>query len=177
MINETTTSHRHTSHLFSTTTPVLLNFLALLRFCCFWAGPIPSACSELTVLETLDLRSNSINGMIPDAIGQATSLTSLWLSSNEIKGQIPSSIGDSLANLRFLGMSKNHLEGPIPASFGNLQKLESLQLYDNLLEGVVPACMQHLTSLQMLVLWVSVCYLSTAAVSAAATRLTNNSSC
>lgn len=110
--------------------------------------------SNLTVLR---LQSNRLKGSIPASIGKAAMLTELALAGNSISGDVP-----NLAYLNKLEMldlrdnqldgdlpemptalvtillSKNSLKGEIPKQFGELNRLQHLDLSFNFLVGSPP---------------------------------------
>lgn len=49
-------------------------------------GKIPRSVCSLTMLETLDLSDNNLEGCIPDGIGKLTSLKRLYLYKNKLTG-------------------------------------------------------------------------------------------
>ncbi|KAF3434343.1 hypothetical protein FNV43_RR25446 [Rhamnella rubrinervis] len=84
-------------------------------------------------LDTLDLRSNLIQGHLP--IPPSTSI--YFISSNQLFGQIPSSIC-ALAYIEVLDLSHNTLNGSIPLCLGNLSYLSVLDLRMNMFDGTIP---------------------------------------
>jgi len=134
-------------------------------------GPIPYGLRNLTLLENLNLKENTISssipdwfygsfphlkfldlssnilqGIIPNVLENVTSLITLDLSSNQLKGPIPTSLGN-VSSLIALDLSYNQLEGPIPNSLGNLTSAITLDLSHNQLEGPIPTSLGNMTSL------------------------------
>ena len=96
---------------------------------------MPQWLSNLTVLSTLNLASNSIQGAIPDAFANLVSLQELDLSYNHyIEHELPASLG-RLTNLRKLDLFANHITGKIPSSFAELCNLQTFNLMGNNLSG------------------------------------------
>ncbi|KAI4297498.1 hypothetical protein L6164_037387 [Bauhinia variegata] len=69
-----------------------------------FSGFIPQSISNLSKLETLNLRSNHISGSIPDEIGQGNRLKALNMAQNKLTGRIPKKI----FNISSLEMAKFH---------------------------------------------------------------------
>ncbi len=111
-------------------------------------GTIPSSIGNLTNLISLDLSRNNITGIIPSTI-DATNLWNLVLYDNQITGSIPSSIGN-LTNLTTLRLDGNKIEGSIPTTIGNLVNLLTLNLRGNQITGSIPTTIGNLTGLSTL---------------------------
>ena len=109
-------------------------------------GPIPSALSRLTGLQTLDLSDNELTGPIPSRTGNLASLETLDLGGNGLTGEIPSSL-NRLAVLKTLDLGDNLLEGEIPSWLSSVANLEKLSLNKNRLTGPVPFSLDGLTGL------------------------------
>jgi hypothetical protein len=114
-------------------------------------GPIPSTIGNLANLQVLELGKNQFSGGIPESIGNLKKLTRLVLSYIGLTGSIPSSIGNmsSLQTIMFMG---NSLTGSIPESIGMLSALTDFGAADNQLEGTLPESIGNLTSLKYLTL-------------------------
>ncbi|KAH0648319.1 receptor-like protein 12 [Solanum tuberosum] len=76
-------------------------------------------------------------------------MTSVDISSNRVEGYIPNSIGN-LSSLVLLNLSHNSFRGHIPAEFAKLQQLEALDLSWNKLIGDIPDPLSSLTFLEVL---------------------------
>ncbi|KAM3379292.1 hypothetical protein P3S68_011706 [Capsicum galapagoense] len=76
-------------------------------------GYIPSIIGDLTVLCTLNLSHNHLEGLIPASLHQLSVIESLDLSFNKIGGGILQQLG-FLTSLEALNLSHNHLVGCIP---------------------------------------------------------------
>ncbi|XP_014502138.1 probable leucine-rich repeat receptor-like protein kinase At1g35710 [Vigna radiata var. radiata] len=101
----------------------------------YFEGPIPDGIRNLTLLENLDLRGNSLSSSIPHWLfGVLSHLKFLDLSSNNLQGVIPDALG-SLTSLIALYMEENQLKGPIPTSLGKVTSLVTLDLSYNQLSG------------------------------------------
>ncbi|EOY13266.1 Receptor like protein 53, putative [Theobroma cacao] len=85
-------------------------------------------------LQTIDLRSNSLQGPLPTP---PHSIHHLLISENELTGEIPS----GFCNITFpqvLDMSKNNLSGIIPRCLANYRFLSVLNLRMNNFDGKIP---------------------------------------
>ncbi|KAL3654374.1 hypothetical protein CASFOL_004055 [Castilleja foliolosa] len=87
------------------------------------------------VVSQIDLASQGLKGFISNQIGLLTNLVSLNLSSNSLEGILPSGLGQK--SLVKLDLSKNKFTGYIPDSL-TLSSLKLMFLNDNSLEGQVP---------------------------------------
>ena len=88
-----------------------------------------------------------LSGEIPTQLGNLTIMRSLYLNNNELQGKNPSSFGN-LINLCQCDLSYNNLVGPIPPQLGNMGNLNSLRLINNGLEGGIPYSFTNLSELQ-----------------------------
>ncbi|TYI41983.1 hypothetical protein ES332_A01G065800v1 [Gossypium tomentosum] len=118
------------SHMFEGLPRLQVLYLAVNRF----SGKIPLSLFQCKKLEDIDLAGNSLEGILPKEIGNLTMLNTLQLHNNMIEG-VPEQIGD-LFNLETLGLSSNQLKGYLPPSIGNLTRLRILNLYNNSQTGV-----------------------------------------
>ncbi|XP_020231416.1 probable LRR receptor-like serine/threonine-protein kinase At2g16250 [Cajanus cajan] len=115
-------------------------------------GSIPELFGEsLGVLQVLDLSFCSITGLIPDSIGRLSVLRVLLLSGNLLTGKMPLTLGN-LTGLSVLNLSGNSLSGSVPDSVSKLVNLTRLDLSNNYLSGFVPPELGALLSLQKLYL-------------------------
>ncbi|XP_071915985.1 probable inactive receptor kinase At1g48480 [Coffea arabica] len=97
----------------------------------------PNTVSNLTNLQTLSMRFNSLSGPLPSDLSRLSDLRNLYLQHNFFSGPIPDSLS-SLANLVRLNLADNNFSGPIPTSFENLTRLATLYLEKNNLSGPIP---------------------------------------
>ncbi|CAJ2659547.1 unnamed protein product [Trifolium pratense] len=75
-------------------------------------SPFPQLIN-LTVLQTLVLRSCNLIGTVPEYLGNITTLRNLDLSFNKLSGQIPNTLG-VLENINILFLTGNLFTGPLP---------------------------------------------------------------
>ncbi|KAK2422679.1 putative leucine-rich repeat receptor serine/threonine-protein kinase [Trifolium repens] len=68
---------------------------------------------NLTILQTLVLRSCNLIGTVPEYLGNITTLRSLDPSFNKLSGQIPNTLG-VLENINLLYLTGNLFTGPLP---------------------------------------------------------------
>ncbi|KAM1517641.1 hypothetical protein ACFX11_021007 [Malus domestica] len=87
------------------------------------------------IISGIDLGSQGLKGFISDQISLLSNLVSLNLSSNSLEGVLPSGLGQK--SLKRLDLSNNEFTGPIPQSLIT-SNLQLLLLNNNLLEGKVP---------------------------------------
>lgn len=113
---------------------------------CSIQGVIPSSLGNLTLLSTLVLSQNGLKGIVPLELGQLGQLSVLDLSQNSLTGPIPDSFS-SLKNLSFLDLSSNFISGPIPPGIGILSNLRSLNLSNNGLNSDIPPQLGDLNAL------------------------------
>ncbi|MQM20542.1 hypothetical protein Taro_053562 [Colocasia esculenta] len=135
----------------------------------FFNGSVPDWFGSLTNLTTLSLKNNHLQGPLPRSIAGVKTLTSLSVSSNSISGRLPDL--SSLMNLEVLDLrendldselpalpkglvtillSRNSLVGEIPQQFGELNRLQHLDLSYNLLQGNPPASLFSLPNISYL---------------------------
>ncbi|GMH14463.1 hypothetical protein Nepgr_016304 [Nepenthes gracilis] len=91
----------------------------------------------LTVITTIDVSNNKLEGEIPQAIGDLVSLRWLNLAHNNFTGRIPPSLV-SLSELESLDLSSNMLEGQIPEEPASLTFFEFFNVSQNRLVGPIP---------------------------------------
>ncbi|KAG0494807.1 hypothetical protein HPP92_005801 [Vanilla planifolia] len=100
-------------------------------------GHLPSAISNLTHLQVLDLSNNFFNGPVPSSLSSLSNLKYLILTSNNFSGPIPFSILSNLSSLITLELSGNSLSGTLPPSLSSLSALTILDLSYNHLSGTL----------------------------------------
>ena len=110
-------------------------------------GILPPGLGQLSALESLDLRDNSLTGSIPTELGNLSQLEYLHLGENSLTGSIPAELGN-LGKLGALYLFKNNLTGSIPPELGNLANLRDLYLYDNNLSGCMPVGLSSLDDIR-----------------------------
>ncbi|KAL3655534.1 hypothetical protein CASFOL_001320 [Castilleja foliolosa] len=104
-------------------------------------------CNNLPKLTTIVLSFNRIEGQIPHNIWKCRGLEVLWLSYNRFNGEIPSEI-EGLSMLRELYLGVNDFKSAgVPAGFGNLSRLEILNIKLGSLTGHIPKQLGNCTSL------------------------------
>lgn len=105
---------------------------------------------RLSILENIDVNTNSFSGSIPSSLAECTALQSINMAKNRITGVIPSGLSD-LKNLSTLLLSSNNLNGTLRALTDSAQ-LVSLILSKNLFNETLPDAVKGLTNLQVLAL-------------------------
>ncbi|KAF7051888.1 hypothetical protein CFC21_060078 [Triticum aestivum] len=98
-------------------------------------GKLPASLEQLTMLTTLSMRNNKLQGNIPDL---PLSIRVLDLSNNNLSGSLPQSF--VVKELHYLSLSKNSITGVIPTDLCNMISLELIDLSDNNLSGELPDC-------------------------------------
>ncbi|CAN1813398.1 Receptor-like protein 34 [Linum perenne] len=118
---------------------------------CELIGTFPKKIAQsLTLLETLDLSSNHLQGPISRSIFELPSLRNLLLSSNRFRGPLDPSIS-KLQSLSILELDDNNFSSPIPNSLAELKNLTLLRLRNCELIGTFPQKIaQSLTLLEIL---------------------------
>ncbi|KAL4618786.1 hypothetical protein ACB092_06G035000 [Castanea dentata] len=128
-------------------------------------GTISSAIGNLTFAIRIDFSSNELNGKVPRSLGNLCNLREIRISYNKWNQKISEllektlemndarlsrhlinelgqfknlvvSIGN-LSSFRSLNLVTNQINGTLPQCFGQLSKLEYLNIDSNILEGVV----------------------------------------
>ncbi|XP_060670883.1 putative receptor like protein 25 [Ziziphus jujuba] len=99
---------------------------------------------SLSLVVSLDLSGNNLNGDLPGEITNLLGVVFLNLSRNHISGHIPESIS-RLTQLSSLDLSHNTFSGAIPQSLGSLSFLGYLNLSDNDFTGKIPHKDQMIT--------------------------------
>ena len=103
-----------------------------------------------TVVWDIDKPINTWHGVVV----KNDKVIALDLSFNNLEGVLPSQIGD-LENLQTLNLFRNKISGVIPESIGNLKQLTSLNIAFNALEGRLPNTIGNLASLESLELFMN----------------------
>ncbi|KAM3306411.1 hypothetical protein P3S67_013281 [Capsicum chacoense] len=102
-----------------------------------FTGSIPSSFSNISKLETLILKFNSVEGQIPKVIGSLVNHRVLNLGGNKLIGFFPTSLSNA-SRLETLEISDNSLQGNIPGEIGNLHSMNLLSIQYNQLTGIIP---------------------------------------
>lgn len=103
----------------------------------FIRGTLPEFLGSLSLLNTLILSGNLMDGTIPELFLETSPLLgTIHLSSMNITGTIPTQFG--LLPLADLRLDRNGLTGPIPAELGSIPELRILELQTNELDGSLP---------------------------------------
>ncbi|WVZ91881.1 hypothetical protein U9M48_037994 [Paspalum notatum var. saurae] len=108
-------------------------------------GTLPASLEHLTMLTTLNMRYNQLEGSIPDL---PTSVQVLDLSYNYLSGSLPRSFGNN--ELYYLLLSNNYLSGVIPTELCNMVLMEAIDLSNNHLSGEVPNCWNKISNLYII---------------------------
>ncbi|XP_044952817.1 receptor kinase-like protein Xa21 [Hordeum vulgare subsp. vulgare] len=114
------------------------------------SGQVNPSLGNITFLKRLNLSYNGFSGQLPP-LNQFHELISLDLSSNSFQGIISDSFTNR-SNLKLVDLSRNMLQGLIPAKIGSLYNLTRLDLSKNNLTGVIPPTISNATKLQLLIL-------------------------
>ncbi|KAM7462590.1 hypothetical protein LguiA_030711 [Lonicera macranthoides] len=132
------------------------------------SGTIPISLSNASDLEHISLGDNKFVGKVPTNLGRlerlqafmfdinflgsgeaddmnflisltnCSALEDLTAMTNQLGGTLPNSVGNLSTQLQSFGVAENQLYGEVPLGFGNLAKLEILQLGFNQFEGQIP---------------------------------------
>lgn len=97
----------------------------------FFNGSIPSLFNSTSNLTVLSLKNNKLKGPFPVSILSITTLTDIDLSTNQIDSSLPS----MPKGLIRLFLSRNSFSGQIPKQYGQLNKLQQLDVSFNALTG------------------------------------------
>ncbi|XP_040573970.1 toll-like receptor Tollo [Lepeophtheirus salmonis] len=106
-------------------------------------------CQNISSLESLILKGNSIQSISPGAISALPSLLSLDISNNGLRVLVNDAF-QGLGNLKFLDLSHNALVALPPDIFKGLSKLESLSIGNNSLGTIDINVFSNLGSLKSL---------------------------
>ncbi|KAJ7956071.1 Tyrosine-protein kinase [Quillaja saponaria] len=160
------------NYLFGSVPPkisTMVNLQILMLDNNFFNSTVPDWFGSLTNLRVLSLRNNRLRGPFPSSILSMTNLTDLVMSSNEISGRLPDF--SSLSNLQMLDLSRNRLgstlpampkwllmvflsnnsfAGEIPKRYGELNRLQQLDISFNALTGIPPAALFSLPNISFL---------------------------
>ncbi|MBA0677992.1 hypothetical protein Goari_019361 [Gossypium aridum] len=91
----------------------------------------------LSLVTSIDLSGNNLNGDIPESLTKLSGLVVLNLSRNHITGGIPGNISN-LHQLSSLDLSRNNLTGEISSRLSSLSFLSYLNLSNNNFSGAIP---------------------------------------
>ncbi|KAI6691451.1 hypothetical protein NL676_028279 [Syzygium grande] len=101
-------------------------------------GELPSGViGNLTGLQILSLRFNSLSGLLPPDLADLLSLRNLYLQGNKFSGQLPDFLF-SMQSLVCLNLAANEFDGVILPRFNNLSRLSALYLEQNNFTGSIP---------------------------------------
>nr|VDD23036.1 unnamed protein product [Brassica oleracea] len=122
-----------------------------------FVGEFPGQVLNCQNLNVLDLWGNNFTGNIPAEIGSISSLRGfnlvfLDLSRNNFGGELQEIFGRFTQSLMFLVLAYNNFSGDIPREYGNMPRLQALDLSFSRLTGSIPASFGKLTSLLWLML-------------------------
>lgn len=100
-------------------------------------GQLPPGLGNLTQLQTLSLRFNTLSGPLPPDLANLPQLRNLFLHGNLFSGSIPDFLF-SMPSLVQLNLALNNFTGEISPRFNDLRALEALSLENNTLTGSIP---------------------------------------
>ncbi|CAD5171049.1 unnamed protein product [Musa acuminata subsp. malaccensis] len=103
-----------------------------------FVGRLLTALSLCSMLTSLDLWNNSLDGSIDLDLGRLVRLTTLNLGYNILQGLIPEVLFSCKA-LNILNLSLDKLSGQVPKKFSNLRSLSYLNLNGNSLSNISEA--------------------------------------
>ncbi|KAL3641342.1 hypothetical protein CASFOL_016310 [Castilleja foliolosa] len=115
-------------------------------------GPIPRGLFNLSSIRDIWVLYNGLSGTLPSDMcsNNLPNLTILALSGNQIEGQIPHNIW-KCRDLESISLSFNHFNGEIPSEIGSLSMLKELYLgYNDFKSGGIPADFGNLSRLEIL---------------------------
>ncbi|GLU15272.1 hypothetical protein SLE2022_317750 [Rubroshorea leprosula] len=112
-------------------------------------GSLPIPSTTWNSMQQLFISGNNLNGEIPSSYCNLTSLGVLDLAYNSLGGKIPECLGN-LSDLAFLDLQMNKFHGRIPNSFVNMNELRTLNLNGNQLEGILPQSLVNCSNLEIL---------------------------
>ncbi|GLU00037.1 hypothetical protein SLE2022_174320 [Rubroshorea leprosula] len=112
-------------------------------------GSLPIPSTTWDVIQRLFISRNNLTGEIPSSYCNLTSLTILDLGYNSLGGKIPECLGN-LSDLSILDLQMNKFHGVIPNSFVNRSKVSTLKVNGNQLEGRLPPSLVNCDDLEVL---------------------------
>ncbi|XP_037497416.1 putative receptor-like protein kinase At3g47110 isoform X1 [Jatropha curcas] len=108
-------------------------------------GSIPKQLFSIsTMLVTVDLSLNNLEGTLPSEIGKLFNLYEFYVSENNLTGKIPNELAQC-QSLEILYMDGNNFEGTLPSPFASLRGLRILDLSRNNLSGKFPKYLETLS--------------------------------
>ncbi|KAL1314676.1 hypothetical protein HN51_041502 [Arachis hypogaea] len=135
----------------------------------YFNDTIPNWFDSLSNLNVLSLKNNQLIGSFPSSICKIKSLNDISLSQNELSGELPDL--SALTSLHVLDLRENHLDsklplmpktvvtvllsknsfsGEIPSEFGELERLQHLDLSSNDLSKTPPNTLFSLPNISYL---------------------------
>uniref|UniRef100_A0A251UDG8 Protein kinase domain-containing protein n=1 Tax=Helianthus annuus TaxID=4232 RepID=A0A251UDG8_HELAN len=102
---------------------------------------------NLSLLITLNLSLNMLEGVIPSTLGNCHHILSLFLNDNKVNGKIPVQLLQLSSLSIVLDLSQNNLFGSLPIEVGNLNMLTTLKLSDDNFSGNIPSSLGGCSSL------------------------------
>ncbi|KAI4978450.1 hypothetical protein ZWY2020_015203 [Hordeum vulgare] len=123
-----------------------------LSYCALPNSMSPPAHSNLTMLHTLNLESNSFNTSLgaKNLLWDLPSLQNLFLTGCGIDGPIPDAVGN-LTSIHKLYLGSNKFTGMVPLTFRKLHKLQELTLDTNFIIMEMPELVHRLKQISSLV--------------------------
>jgi len=119
---------------------------------CTWYNRALSPCNSQGKLVFLELPGNRLSGSLPHELFLlAPSLLEIVLNDNQLTGGVPTTFGQ-LSKVQVLNLGDNKLTEPIPDELGQMNALESFSLFGNPIMGSIPASLGNLTQLSSLYL-------------------------
>ncbi|CAI0390797.1 unnamed protein product [Linum tenue] len=113
-------------------------------------GEIPASISRFASLQVLNLAGNNLIGRIPEFVGSFLELKELNLAHNKLNGTVPFELGFHCEFLEHIDLSGNLLIGTVPPVLGNCHQLRTLSLNSNRFTGQIPSEFGQLKRLQVL---------------------------
>ncbi|GKV48142.1 hypothetical protein SLEP1_g54973 [Rubroshorea leprosula] len=112
-------------------------------------GSLPILSTTRDFMRGLLVLGNNLTGEIPSSYCNLTSLRVLFLANNSLGGKIPECLGN-LSDLSILDLGMNKFHGRIPNSFVNNSFLRTLELNGNQLKGRLPSSLVSCNQLEVL---------------------------